>query len=120
MSHYGFELKCVSTLEAVDGSGKHYHNYKGVHFYYRKNHESDRLIVTFNGATYANDINHTNNHFIPFKQFIENDEREKLKEKIIFTAFSNEEEPPLGKTHHHVILPTGVSMNDAIDRLFDE
>lgn len=265
MSHYGFELKCVSTLEAVDGSGKHYHNYKGVHFYYRKNHESDRLIVTFNGAMYrdpssptgmvllpifrghdwkynvlcmsdklledfsdkklelgwflsprgsnyldvyteiighvvnmyktvifhgssaggfpalhyacvffkkalvlnsqfyieryalfphftattemnlatdfdehdleaiidkhgpplrahiccnANDINHMNNHFIPFKQFVENDEREKLKEKITFTTFTNKEAPPLGKTHHHVILPTGVSMNAMFDELF--
>jgi len=267
MSHYGFELKCVSTLEAVDGSGKHYHNYKGVHFYYRKNHESDRLIVTFNGAMYrdpssptgmvllpifrghdwkynvlcmsdkiledfsdkklelgwflspvgsnyqqiyteiigyviqshanvifhgssaggfpalhyaclfkhkalvlnaqfyihryslfnhfmtttgmklahdfdehdleaivskhgpplcadiwcnANDINHMKNHFIPFKQFVENDERERLKGKMTFTTFSNEETPPIGKTHHHVILPTGVSMNAVIDRLFDQ
>ena len=260
-------MKCVSTLEDVDGSGDSYHNYKGVHFYYRKHDESDRLIVTFNGAMYrdpnsptgmvllpifrghdwnynvlcmsdklledfsnkklelgwflsprgsnylhvyteiighviqshtdvifygssaggfpalhyacvfskkslvlnaqfyidryalfphftattgmklahdfdehdlediiakhgpplrahiwcnANDINHMTNHFMPFKQFVENDEREKLKEKFTFTAFTNEEAPPLGKTHHHDMLPTGVSMNAAIDRLFDE
>ena len=265
MSHYGFELKCVSTLEAVDGSGKHYHNYKGVHFYYRKHDASDRLIVTFNGAMYRDptsptgmvllpifrgydwkynvlclsdklledfsdknlelgwflsprgsnylhvyteiiervvqshtdvvfhgssaggfpalhyaclfnqkalvlnaqfyidrhglfphfttttgmnlahdfdehdleaivskhgpplhahvwcnqkDEGHIHNHFIPFKQFVESDEREKLKEKFTFTTFSNDEAPPLGKTHHVVFLPTGISMTVLLDELF--
>jgi len=266
MSHYGFKLKYVSSLEDMDDSGDYYHKYKGVDFYYRKNDESDRLLVTFNGAMYRdpnshtgmvllpifrgfdwkynilcmsdkllddfsneklevgwflsprgsdylciytkiiehvmksyknvifhgssaggfpslyfscffhqkalilnaqfyieryslfnhfttktrmnlahdfdehssesiishgpplcadiwcneNDINHMNNQFIPFKQFVENDEREKFKEHFTFTTFSNEEAPPPGKTHHHVILPTGVSINDAIARLFDK
>ena len=267
MSHYGFNLKCVSTLEDVDESGKHYHNYKGMHFYYKKNDMSDRLIVTFNGAMYKDptsptgmvmlpifrghdwkynvlcmsdklledfsdkklelgwflspcgsnylqiyseiighvskmyknvifhgssaggfpalhyaclfnqkalilnaqfyieryslfnhfitttgmnlvhdfeehnseaivskhgaplrahivcnekDINHMNNHFLPFKQFVENSEREKMKikEHFVFETFSNEEAPPLGKTHHHVLFPTGVSMAALLDELF--
>ena len=58
------------------------------------------------------------NQFIPFKRFVESDEREKLKEKFTFTTFSNTEDPPLGKTHHVVFLPTGVSMNTMFDKLF--
>ena len=266
MSHYNFKLKYVSNLEDMDDSGKHYHKYKGVQFYYRKNNGSDgRLVVTFHGAMYRDpnshtgmallpifrgfdwkynvlcmsdkllddfsnkklelgwflsprgsnynqiyteimthvmksydnvifhgssaggfpslyyacvfsqkalvlngqlyvdrhglfnhfttitgmnlahdfeendleaiiskhgpplhahiccnqkDEHHINRQFIPFKQFVESDEREKLNEKFTFTTFSNAEDPPPGKTHHVVFLPTGVHMNHLLDELF--
>lgn len=265
MSHYGFELKCVSTLEETDDSGNYYHKYKGVHFYHKKHNESDKLIVSFNGAMYRSptsptgmallpifrgfdwkynmlcmsdklledfsneklevgwflsprnsnylniyteiighvmkshnnvifhgssaggfpslyfscffhqkalilnaqfyieryslfnhftaktgmnlahdfdehsseaiiskhgapscahvwcnekDTNHIDKQFLTFKRFIENEGREKLKGHFVFSAFSNAEDPPFGKTHHTVLLPTGVSMTALFDELF--
>lgn len=264
MSPYNLKLKYISSLEDIDHSGKHYHKYKGVQFYHKKNDDSDKLVVTFNGAMYRDptshtgmvllpifrgvdwnynvlcmsdklledfgneklevgwflsprgsnylsiyteiighvvksynnvvfhgssaggfpslhfscvfhekalilnaqfyieryslfnhfikstdmkltddfeeysseaivskhgppkcahivcnkkDTNHMNNQFLPFKNFIES-EREKIKKHFVFETFSNVEEPPPGKTHHTVFLPTGISMNTLLDDLF--
>lgn len=266
MSHYGLKLKYISNLENIDSSGKHYHRYKGVQFYHKKNDDSDKLVVTFHGSmfkdassptgmvllpifrgvdwkhnmlcmadklledfsneklkfawflsphgsnymkiyseiiahvmqSYKNvvfygssaggipalwyscyfhqkalihnaqfyieryglfnqfvaltqmkldefeeydseaivskhgppgcahivcnekDTNHMNNQFLPFKRFIENEKREKMKKHFVFETFSNVEEPPPGKIHHSVYLPTGVSMHDALDEVFNK
>jgi len=63
------------------------------------------------------DYHHIENAFNPFKSFVE---REKIEEHFSFRTFSNEEEPPPGKTHHVVFLPTNVSMNTLLDELFDK
>jgi hypothetical protein len=267
MSHYGLKLKYISNLENIDSSGKHYHRYKGVQFYHKKNDDSDKLVVTFHGSMFKDassptgmvllpifrgvdwthnvlcmadklledfsneklqvawflsphgsnylqiyteiiehvmksynniifhgssaggfpslyfscifhqkalilnaqfyieryslfnsftkstdmiltkdfeefsseaivskhgppgcayivcnekDTNHMTKQFLPFKGFVETGEREKMKKHFVLRTFSNKEEPPPGKTHHTVFLPTGTSMNSLFHELFDK
>jgi len=264
MSYYNFKMKYLSNLIDIEDSGKYYYKYKGSQFYYKKNNDSDRLVVCFHGAMFGDptsptgmvqlpifrgfdwkynvlclsdklledftnkklevgwflspknsgykqiyteiisfilkfyknvifhgssaggfpslyfsclfsqkaltlnsqfyiekhglfdhftkiigmkleedfeeydseaivtkygpphqayiycnqkDAVHIENHFNPFKNFVE---REKIEEYFSFRTFSNEEEPPPGKTHHVVFLPTNVSMNSLLDELFEK
>jgi len=73
----------------------------------------------FQAHIYCNqkDINHIDNHFNFFKNFVE---REKIEKHFSFRTFSNEQEPPSGKTHHVVFLPTNVSLTTMLDELFDK
>ena len=52
MAHYNFKLKYLSNLNDVDDSGKYYYKYKGMQFYYKKNNDSDKLVVAFHGSAY--------------------------------------------------------------------
>lgn len=103
------------------GLFKHFREITQIKLDEFEEYDSEDIVTKYGPPSHAviycneKDIAHINNHFIPLKTFIE---REKLEKFFTFTTFSNEEEPPPGKTHHVVFLPTNVSMSSLLDNLF--
>ena len=89
-------------------------------------HSSEDIVAKFGPPLCAyiwcnqNDKNHISNQFLPFKEFVESKEREKMKNHFVFRTFSNAEAPPPGKIHHSVYVPTGTTINNQLNELFDK
>jgi hypothetical protein len=49
--NYGFNKKCINTLDEIDMENKNdYYRYKETDFYYKKVDDSNNLVVSFHGA----------------------------------------------------------------------